>query len=392
MFGFVGNFTVRVSLKVATLIVETSSIPVNLAELVQLDDLVSLLRLPSTIGSMNAPWINHAVLSFLRQAINNGKSVPACPDAGVGEESSVDMSDAVHINVECSQSSGSSGESSETLSGQEGEPVEEKLTDIASSIATNLMKAIKETVGDQKDVFKQAVKNTALKFSKPETKHSTYQIVDGFDRGFQMQSNRILFDNYDSINEIVAKGLWQNKIHPEHQRVEGTYDLQSNNAEVHSLISDVFVELAKDSPNFKSLLLVIYQWISIGSVPTDSSNHPSLIIPVEIAQELLLSRDFAAENKYTNCLYEKAMLSFVNQTNSRELGSFFMLQSTQKQPLYQRTNATLLLKIFAESLDAGITSSGERKTDNVSIAVTQPDKKCQVYLKSMILEVLRNRR
>lgn len=365
------------------MLLETSSIPINLTEVAHSEDLVELLRLPTITDSVHAQWINHAVLCFIRQTLGIGKSTLTSTDARITDEASIEIPVNIDDKVESGQSSGSSGESSETLSGQEGEPVEEKLTDIASSIATNLMKAIKESVGDKKEFLKK----TALKLTKPERKCSTYHIFDGFDRGFQMESNRISYESLSLVNGIMAKGLWRYRAHVEQQRAEVTYD-QTRSVESHSLISSVFSELARTSINSKSLLLVVHQWIAISSVSVGCSSPPALQLPLDIAQEIA-SKDFNVDNKYTNYICERSMLSLVNQIQSDETASLQVLKSAFKHPSYTKTNALLLLKVFAESLSKEPHSSSSETAEETSVVVTR---QCKLYLKNLILEALRQRR
>ena len=384
------------SLQVATLILETSNVPVHLAEMVHLDDLVNLMRLPLTTDSVHAPWVNHAVICFIRQTLYKGKPVSSSADVTITEEPNIEIPVNLEIKAESSASSGSSGESSETLSGQEGEPVEEKLTDIASSIATNLMKAIKETVGDKKDVLKEAVKNTGLKISKPDTKQNTYHLVDGFDRGFQMESNKMCYDSYDMISDIMTKGLWRNKVPAEQHLAEATFDRQGS-VEDHSMISTLFAELAKKSINSKSLILVIYQWIAVTNTTNDSNCQSLLPPPLEVVQELMLSDDFDTENKYTKYLYEKAMLGVVQRIKSNEADALHVLQSSLDQQPHQNTHALRslsLLKVFCESFhtDASSGKTSSEKTKETAPVSSQPNNNCKLYIKRLLLEALKNRR
>ena len=121
-----------------------SDIQIHLREICHTEDLSDLLLLSVRVSSPNAAWINHAVLCFLTQILFKKEDSSRSPSTAIIEETGIEIPVNLDLNSEKSvsneQSEGSSGDSSGTMSGQEGEPVEEKLTDIASSIATNLMK------------------------------------------------------------------------------------------------------------------------------------------------------------------------------------------------------------------------------------------------------------
>ena len=121
-----------------------SDVQIHLREICHTEDLSDLLLLSVRVSSPNAAWINHAVLCFLSQILFKKEDRSRSPSTAIIEETSIEIPVNLDLNSEKSasneQSEGSSGDSSGTMSGQEGEPVEEKLTDIASSIATNLMK------------------------------------------------------------------------------------------------------------------------------------------------------------------------------------------------------------------------------------------------------------
>ena len=382
--------------KVATQILDISNIPVYLAEIIHLDDLVSLLRLPLSSSSVHALWINHAVLCFIRQTLYKGKISLSSPEIGKPEEPNIEIPVNLEAKPESSASSGSSGDSSGTLSGQEGEPVEEKLTDIASSIATNLMKTIKEIVGDKQGELKDAVKKTGLYPGKAEQTQNVCQLVDGFDRNFQIESNHKCYNSYDLVNEIMTSGIWRNKVHMEQQCEEKAFDKESN-AEDQKLVSSAFAELAKLSVNSRKFTVIIQQWLSISCVLKDFTSQPILQLPIGVAHSLMVSSEFNSGNKFTSYLFERAMQSIVSrEAGSVEVEPLLLLQSSLGQPPNQQVVASRnlsLLKALSECFC--ISTEPLKDAENTSETLSdicEPDSKCKLFVKNLILEVLRSER
>ena len=381
-------------MKVATQILDVSSTPVYLAEIAHLDDLVNLLQLPLSRDCAHALWINHAVLCFIRQTLHKGNSTQSSSDiVGIPEERNTESPVNLETKAESSPPNGSSGDSSETLSGQEGEAVEEKLTDIASSIATNLMKAIKETVGDKKDATKEAGTRTGLQSGRGEQMQSVSHLVDGFDRNFQVESNDKFYFSCNLISEIMAKGLWRDKIQVEEQCGENTFD-QQGCAEDQDLVCSAFAELAKVSNNMD---VVVNQWLAVSSIPKDFTSQPQLRLPIDLAHSLMISNELISVNRYNTFLYESAMKSFINrELRSVEVEPFLMLQSSlelQSNQSGKASSSLLLLKAFGECFyDNTEPSKATENATETTSGANQPDSNCKLFIKNLVLEVLRNGR
>ena len=371
-----------------------SNAPIYLSEVAQLEDLVDLLRLPLLTTAEQAQWINHAVVCFLQQSLRKGKPASSIPEAGVPYVG-IKIPLNLEANVERSPSSGSSGNSSETLSSQEGEPVEEKLTCIASSIATSLMKSIKETVGDRSDLLVEADKQTKLQLSKAGRKQGVCHLMDGFDRNFQIESNQMCFGSYRQIDEVMRKGLWKSNTAGEEVYGERTFDKEKS-LEDDSLVSYAFAKLVKIFANSENLSVVIHQWLALNSAPKDVTNQSQLQLPVAVAQTLMASNEYNAGNKYISFLYEKVLLGLLHhRIGSVEVDPLPVFRKGLEQRSYcvQSSRSISLLKAFGEcfSISKEPVKTDDKKDDARSF-VSLPDSESRLFIKGLILEVLKNGR
>ena len=365
-------------------------------EIASKDDVVNLLLLSVKSNDAQAAWIHHAVLCFIKSILFKSTDGTQGANQSVLDNVTFEAPLGLEIKVEASGSQdvseGSSGDSSATMSGQEGDTTDEKLTDIASSIATNLMNVIKESnKGKASLAANESVSSQPLlHWSMKSSRYITHQVLEAFDKGFQTSTFQIRCEDCCQIEDLMQRGMRREKA--TNVVLESAAQSTGDEAVDFQNISMAFTELICSHHHLGSRDQILYHWLEI--CDDLSNNESKLSLPTEVLEQIMFSSNLDRGNKYSDFLIKQAMLTMMN--SSKQANSFSpllqIISSLQNRiPQVSNISHTLsLLGVLAVALSqSGTNSNGN---DHQRDSTAESNGETRLIVKNLLLEVLKARR